>query len=368
MATRLGCFIDWTDLRYSGDIQGWDNWVQNVMADVYYDEPYDPNKHFNALPLSARSVTGANNYLIPTSMVVETLEHFRFRLVLAPNTAALFSTNGPLLNMGFTDSQIGERTKKNKFIINNDENATFNFLIARQKQNITLDKTTPFKLNLELFNTDYVSDSSIISITKGDSVKNENYLKVLKESLDVISYESNVKIDVGYSEAEKTFTFTFPLDRAILLASLLVPKDLAERLGFDLVDEINYNNRKGMPVPEEVDIKNTEAKARALGYDTGVVIVSNANVRSNTTAGINEEFMCSLYPTATGTFEIPFLESCFKPATTKLPNFYTSSTGVVPAVFKLSRYLDNDQLVELDWKNGAFVSGLFRGSKPNTYK
>jgi hypothetical protein len=37
-------------------------------------------------------------------------------------------------------------------------------------------------------------------------------------------------------------------------------------------------------------------------------------------------------------------------------------------VFKLSRYLDNSQLVELDWKNGAFVSGLLRGSKPKTYK
>jgi len=366
-ATRLGCFLDWTDLRYTGDIT-WDDWVQKIMAFAYYEEEYDPNKHFNALPVSARTVRGANNYLVPTNMTHENLSKFRFRIVLAPNTTASFSTNGPLLNLGFSDSQIGKRTTKNKFTMENDENSIFEFITAKLSQSVTLDKTNPFKMNLDVYNEDYVSDSSLITITKGESVKNENYLKVIKKSLDVISYESNVKIDVGYDKGEKTFTFTFPQDRAIHLSSLLVPKDLSERIGFDLVTEINPNNKTGKPVPEDIDVKNTEEKARALGYDTGVVIVSNANIRSNTTAGINEEFMCSLYPTATGTFEIPTVESCYRPATTKLPHFYTSSTGVVPAVFKLSRYLDNDQLVHLDWKNGAFVSGILRGSKPKIYK
>jgi hypothetical protein len=203
-------------------------------------------------------------------------------------------------------------------------------------------------------------------VTKGDSVKNVSYEKALKKVLEVFSYDSNIKIDMSYSEGEKTFSFTFPQDRAIRRATIVVPTDLSERLGFELVNDITNNNKKGQPVSEDVDVKNTEAKARALGYDTGVVVVSNANIRSNMTAGINEEFMCSLYPTATGTFEIPHLESCFKPATTQLPHFYTSSTGTVPAHFKLSRFLDNDDLVHLDWKNGAFVSGLLRGSKPKT--
>jgi hypothetical protein len=367
-ATRTGCFFDWTDLRFNGDVESWDNWVQHKMALVYYNEPYDEAKHFNALPVSARTVAGANNYLMPTSMTEETLANFRFRLVLAPNTDAYFSTNGPLLNMGFRDSQIGQRTAKNKFKIRNPENSTFHFLTARSEPTETLDKSTIFKFNLDLYSNDYISDSAVISITKKDSLKNEKYLKILKDAMEVFSYESNVKIDATYNETEKTFSFALPVDRAINFATLLVPKELAERLGFDFVNDITYENKKGKPVSEDIDVKNTEEKARALGYDTGVIIVSNANIRSNTTAGINEEFMCSLYPTATGTFEITHLESCFKPATTKLPHFYTSSTGTVPAVFKLSRYLDNSQLVELDWKNGAFVSGLLRGSKPKTYK
>ena len=368
VGTSLGSFLDWTDLRFNGDVQTWDDWVQNVMAEVYYDEPYDPAKHFNALPTSARTVVGANNYAIPTNMTEETLENFRFRLVLAPNTNALFSTSGPLRNLGFRESQYGKRTGKGKFKIANEDISTFSFLVARSKQTQVLEKTTVFKMDLELASNDYISDSAVISVTKGESLKNANYLKILQDAMEVFSYETNVKIDVHYSEAEKTFSFVLPVDRGINFATLVVPKELAERLGFDFVTDISYDNKKGNPVSEDIDVKNTEEKARALGYDTGVVIVSNANIRSNTTAGINEEFMCSLYPTATGTFEIPHLESCFKPATTKLPHFYTSSTGTVPALFKLSRFLDDSQLVELDWKNGAFVSGLLRGSKPKSYK
>ena len=287
MATRLGIFFDWIDLRFDGDRSGWDNWVQNVMALVYYDEAYDPAKHFNALPLSARSVTGVNNYLIPTNLTRENVKNLRFRLILAPNTTAAFSTGGPLRDMGFTDSQLGARGKLNKLRIVNEENATFHFLLANQFFVEDLGKSSTFKLDLEITNTDYVSNTSIVSITKGDSVKNVSYETSLKKVLEVISYESNIKFDMSYSEGEKTFSFTFPLDRAIRLSTFVVPSDLYERLGFDLVTDITKNNKKGQPVPEDIDVKNTEAKARALGYDTGVVVVSNANIRSNTTAGIN---------------------------------------------------------------------------------
>jgi hypothetical protein len=74
--------------------------------------------------------------------------------------------------------------------------------------------------------------------------------------------------------------------------------------------------------------------------------------------------MASLYPTASGSLEITVLENCFKPPTTPLPHFYTSGNGLVPFTFKLSRYLDDEELVSLQWKNNAFVSGLLRGSKP----
>jgi hypothetical protein len=291
-------------------------------------------------------------------------DHIRFRIVVAPNLEILFSTDKPLGNLGFSREQIGERNNKRKYVWINEENATFNFFQAANECDDLIVKTNVFKVGLNVHNNMYLSDHIVLSIKKGDTLKNEKYLDMIKKALDSLSYESNLKMDLSYNKMDKTFTFTFPVDRAIALSTLLVPSELSERLGFDLVTEINNNNKKGQPVPDEIDVSKTEAKARALGYDTGVVIVSNANKPANTTAGISQQFMCSLYPTPTGTFDIPASEYCFKPPTTALPNFYAASNAMVPATFKLSRYLDNDTLVHLDWKNNAFVSGLLRGTKP----
>jgi hypothetical protein len=77
--------------------------------------------------------------------------------------------------------------------------------------------------------------------------------------------------------------------------------------------------------------------------------------------GIFEQFMCSLYPTATGAYELSPLENCFTPIAMELPQFHNSANALVPVTFKLSRFLDDGRLVDLDWKNGSFVSGLLRG-------
>jgi hypothetical protein len=188
---------------------------------------------------------------------------------------------------------------------------------------------------------------------------------MIQPALESISYESNLQLGLSYNKLDKVFTFTFPQDRSIALATLIVPSELALRLGFNLVTEINNHNKKGEPVPDTIDIKQTEAKARALGYDTGVIVVSDANSPANTASGIMDQFMCSLYPTPTGTFEISLLENCFKPPSTPLPNLYDMKNNSIPATFNLSRYLDDGSLTRLEWKNTAFVSGLLRGMASN---
>jgi hypothetical protein len=64
------------------------------MAPVYYGKAYDLEKHFNALPHSARKVSGVNNYLIPTQLIGEFLENFSLKLNIAPN---LFVGNEKIL-------------------------------------------------------------------------------------------------------------------------------------------------------------------------------------------------------------------------------------------------------------------------------
>ena len=73
------------------------------MALVYYGEIYDPVKHYNALPPSARTIYGVNNYLFPTELTEDNLNNIRLRLNIAPNTNVNVSTNGHLREMGFSD-------------------------------------------------------------------------------------------------------------------------------------------------------------------------------------------------------------------------------------------------------------------------
>ena len=359
--SRLGCFFDWKDLLYSEETgQTWDEWVRQ-LAIVYYGEPFDENKHFNALPVSARTVHGCNNYLFPTQMSELLCKTIRFRFWLATNTDGLFSTDSQLIAMGFSETQIGERTGKSKFIMTNDNSTEFSAIMAGEKPHIMVKKKTPFKLLLQVHSTTYMSNTVIVSITKGESFKNVSYVEMMKKGLETLSYQSNLKLNMSYNAKAKTFIFTFPTHDSLALVTLIVPNDLAERLGFGLINDITKNNNEGDRVEDQIDVTKTETKARALGYDTGMIVVTYEGKTSNSMAGISEQFMCTLFPTQTGTFEMSLMEKFYMPSTVGLPNYYSSASGEVPITFKLFRFLDNNQPMKLDWKNGAFVFGQFHG-------
>ncbi len=171
-------------------------------------------------------------------------------------------------------------------------------------------------------------------------------------------------VDVSYDDRAKKFKFIFPPNQNILQTSVMLTRDLAERLGFGLVDSISQANAQGNRVEDDIDVKRTESKARALGYDTGMILVTNESKTSNNVIGISDQLMCTVYPNAVGVYEISPLESCFSPPTMSLPNFYSGGQNEVAVPFKLYRFLDNSEPAKLDWKNGAFVSGQLRGTKP----
>jgi hypothetical protein len=363
---HLGCFFDWTDKRFEYVGGSWEKFMKDMASD-YYNQPLDPKKHFNALPISARTIYGVNNYLIPTDMSDDNLENIRFRLWLAPNTDALFSTDGHLLSLGFTPDQLGERIYQNKIIIENDHSLmTFSMFEAENPHQIKLTKEVikhTFKMNLKVNNSVFITYEYPMSITKSASMKNINYFTMLKEAMAQIGEFANFLVDVSYDDTAKKFKFTFPKNPAMSKMTLLVGKDLAERLGYGLVDSITDTNAEGERVDDEIDVTKTETKARALGYDTGMILVTNDSKTSNSMKGISDQLMCTIYPTSTGVYEISLLESCFSPPTMHLPNFYSSKQGDIPVTFKLYRFLDSNQPVSLDWKNGAFVCGQFRGIK-----
>jgi hypothetical protein len=144
------------------------------MAPVYYGEAYNPAKHFNALPCSARKIYGVNNYLIPTEMTEEVLENFRLRINIAPNSVAGFSTDSYLLSVGFDSSQYGKRKYTNdSFKMEHEDLSSFRTVEANGEILPDLIVTpNKFKMFMEVLEVNFISEDYLLQITKKDSIKN----------------------------------------------------------------------------------------------------------------------------------------------------------------------------------------------------
>ncbi len=71
--------------------------------------------------------------------------------------------------------------------------------------------------------------------------------------------------------------------------NVVLPGDLAERLGFELNGEITPEKSIGESLVV-VDPKETEDRARALSNETSLIIVSDYNTGTNTTMGIGKRY------------------------------------------------------------------------------
>jgi hypothetical protein len=363
---HLGMFIDWYDEKFD-DVENltWDEFVQNVMAEEYYKKPFDPKLHYNALPVSARTVPGANNYLFPINLSPDVMDSLRFRIHLAPHVNMVCSTNGQLLKMGFLQDQIGPRRANNRFYFSNLEPMEFKTITALLPPNIVIIPQNPLNVFLETNTPMYVTVPFTFSLTKEQSYSNVNY-KELNTRMAMYGNVVNYMFGFNYDETTKKFTFEYPINASLSNIQIVLSTDLAERLGFGLTTDITSENNTGKTVDDVFDVDTVESKARALIMDTGPVVCSYNDASSMTTVGITNSYMAALYPTHFGTsMVIPQVESCFKPPTMTLSNILYGSQGLVTAKFKLSRFFDENQLVNLVWTMGAYISGTLRGAKPH---
>jgi len=353
-------FWDWTDIRFHpSETTSWDDWVRNTMAVVYYGEAFDPVQHFNKLPPSARTVMGANNYLFPTQISEILLENLRFRMWAAPNTNLYYSTDGQLKLFGFAETQIPPRGARQQLIYPNSKNS-FGVIVAQNPLTIDISLVQALKISLGTNQKGFVSDVVQASITLKEKFKNENYDLMMRNVFKPLTNACNLQIGLFYDKDTKIFKFSFP-NNAQLNVDLHLPTELAQRMGFGQVTQINKANQTSDPVEDQPNVKHTEKKARALAYDTGTVIVSDDNTQSNTTPGLSGTFMMALFPTETGSLAPSSQSFCLPPVTMQRPRMLTGGPGTYPANFKLSRYFEKNHLVNLVWKNGAYATGVLRG-------
>jgi hypothetical protein len=143
---------------------------------------------------------------------------------------------------------------------------------------------------------------------------------------------------------------------------VVLPRDLAERLGFELSMEITPKKSIGEPLVF-VDPKETKDRARVLSNETGLIIVLDYNTGTNTTVGIGKQYMAALYPTETGSMVMHINKICNQqPVMTLL--IVNMTNEYIPVTFLLSRFLNHNRLVNLVWKDRFTMQGTLRGVQP----
>jgi hypothetical protein len=358
---RLGLFFDWTDLTFVPGKETWDDYVKDKAME-YYGEVYNPGKHFNALPVSARDVKGANNYLFPTMPSDETRLSLRFRMHVAPNTVGMYSSDLQLYDLGFTRAQLGKRNAKKQYEFRNEKDGDFQMFQAEEEYIQALNKKTPLKISLTILTDNFISASRSVLVTRRQVRTNTEMLTAVKKTLLELVDLSNINLGLTYDNDEKIkkFTFSFPAN-PVLNVTLHPAVELSNRLGFNLISNITKRNATSTEKCEDTpDIKEAEKKARALVYDTRIVIVTDDNSSSMMTVGISEKLMASLMPFLDGSLKMSQCD--ITPPKMRLPSVFTGSSDVVPATFKLHRFLDHENLVNLQWKHDGYVFGVLRGT------
>ena len=359
----LGAFFDWVDIRFYDAPRGTTlkDWVENVMAVIYYGEPFDEDKHANKLPPSAAKIEGVNSYLFPTVLGEETMDNLGFRFWLAPITRVAFSTNGHLKNMGFDTHQIGPRIGK-QFVWENKGTSGYKNVESENLINYRLTHlASSFHATLSVTNVNFVTRNRQVEITRGESLDVNNFEAPVQKILKLMETRDNVRVGLSFDRRAKTFSFSFPSDPNFADLRLAVEPDFAQKLGFRMVTEISRVNPTGEPVRNISDLKDARDKATALAYDAGIVIVTDNNSQSATTLGISQRAVAKLFATFDGQLKLPTSDVCNFPSTLTLSDRFANSSELIPATFRLWRFLDEGIPEPLVWKVGAYVQGNLKG-------
>ena len=356
---RTGIFYDWTDTRKEG--VSFKQWIENDMAEEYYLEDFNEKEHFNFLPLSVRNMDGVNNYLFPTNLTKENLAHLRFRLWVAPNMSAVYSNDLALSDLGFSPEQIGERTKKQQYIILNDQTDSFKMVEAEDPPQVKFKEmgNTRFRMSLRISNLRYACEPYEFFLTRRDLFNNQKYEAELKAALEHLEYATNLRVGIKYNPEEKMFEYQFPRNDSLHALRVVQNPGLSERLGFGLVQDIGINNSAGKKIKEATDTKDARDKATALANDAGIVVISDENSSSSSTVGIYERVLGTMYPDSEGKMKFQTSAECGDFLTLKIAPYMPETQGVVYAQFKLL-CSENRQFVPLVWKVGSWIQGSLK--------
>jgi len=331
---RCPLFFDWTDLRIVDAEADYAVAAAKAYDQVWFNETFSLDEHGNGLPESLKTMRGVNHLRYPAdgkfSVAQMNEENFRIRLFVAPFVKATFSVLGPLQELGFTASQFGEQSAKRQITIVNSEPFYTEFT-ALTAPKIELSSTV-CTVNVLPAETAASSFSRTLEISAKDFKDNAALASQLNAKIGECADELNVNFSLKYNESEKKFLFSFPSSQD---------------------HEVKDGGSSGV---SETDVFN---KCKALCFDTGLVLCTLDQMSSNSTSGVLDACLASLFPHKSGVMRMTKYRSCPPPGVV-LTSFSGSSAEVL-FTFRLLRIYDNQEIRKFAWKDGAYVDGTLVG-------
>ena len=360
---RSPFFLDWTDFEYVQKLAdpesvvsmsnlSWEAYVK-VQSLYYYGTDYTETLHANKLPASLKGVALANHFLFPTNITEERrlLKNLRVRIAVAPNTKVLFSSKKMLELLGFqTEEREGRR-----FAFVNLDSDNYKFFMADVSP-IVGKNIDAGKISVKTASPFFFSSVIPIMLNIKEKIDNKKLFAKLKKLMDDQIDLSNVEFTLNYNQNTETFNFVFPAATSSINIKLVTEPDLCQRLGFGYTKEILNTTPV---VPAKIGKTETGAMAKTLVFDTGHVVVTCFNTSSNLTSVGNNQFLASLFPDQGGSMSTGLWSGQFPSVVP--PSFEGGQSDSISFLCQLRKFNDNGQLVPLDWKTGAFVSGVLCG-------
>jgi len=361
-------FIDWVDVNLMKKRE--DNFEDIVKAasDMYYGGAFDPDQYGNALPASARTIPGANNFVMPWSATTGQdifNKRIRLRLWLAPFTKAVFSNVQIFVeDLGFGQEQMG-RAVSNQIHLNNNKPTWMAVVTAKEAPKEYFTKRD-FKLRAWPTGPYLHTKIKTVVMTMREWLNDVKLTEAVSRVIQDFSSSLNVNISFSFNKAEKRYVATFP-DTDLFVLHVTCDPEFAHRIGMGY-ENLIAKNMKAEPQKTPYDHSQNAAKqALAVVFDTGPIACVLDDMSSNTTSQSLDQIMTSLYPTVSGTLSMPAsvclcsLTSASSRAVTLGFNRYTgSSTSSI--TFRLLRIYDNQKLSNFAWTCDGYVYGVLQGT------
>ncbi len=362
-------FLDWIDTEMEKNETS-AKYVPELPL-LYYNEEYEAAKHFDFLPTSARGIDGVNNFLPPVSgqmdPILVYLSRIRLRLWMAPYTKAVFSNVNLFTgDLGFGVEQMGKIKYKQYHLIN-DKAYWLPVAVAKSAPQKELSGNQPFKLTLQASDNLFSSRIKHVAMVQRDWLDDAKLSVTLEEAVKQASRSFNVAFSLAYDAASKKFSFSFPEESDVVVVSIVCDPEFSHRLGFGYGTLIT----KGMSAEAQRDknsVKDSQLGALAVVYDTGPIICQLDQTSSNTTSGLIDKTVASLYPNRSGTLRMP-PESCScalhsrSSASSFGISINTHSMGAYyPVRFHLMRIYDDGSRSDFQWNCDSFAYGMLVGT------